>query len=318
VKYSSAPLYAGKEPSRKTGLIFIVLIILAGSACLYLFWEPLRNLEFIDFLQARRTPVSDLFFRAFTFLGDDQFFMVFLSILLWNVNKALGFWTAFVLLASGTVSGIIKDITMLPRPAVGGIVHPENSAFPSGHTLTAVTVWGYLAFRIKNNLFWYSAIAVILIIGFSRLWLAYHFPGDVLGGLVIGLAFMLAFLWVSGLCEKLDLPLGLSLALAVALPVIITAVAPEGDTSKTMGYLMGASVGYLLEMNFVQSNPRGPFFYQALKSLLGLAVLFAIVMGMGFMGGSTVMRFSRYALAGVWLTLFAPWVFVKAGLAARQ
>jgi membrane-associated phospholipid phosphatase len=318
MKYPSAPLYAGGQPARKTGLIFVILLILAGSACLWLFWEPLRSLEFITALQARRSPVSDLFFRAFTFLGDDQFFMVFLSILLWNVNKAVGFWTAFVLLTSGMVSEIIKDVTLLPRPAIGGIVHPENSAFPSGHTLTAVTVWGYLAFRIKNNLFWFCAIITIFLIGFSRLWLAYHFPGDVLGGLVIGLAFMLVFLWASGFFDKLDLPLGVGLALAVALPVIITAVAPEGGTSKIMGYLAGASAGYLLETRFVQANPRGPFFYQVLKSLLGLAVLFAIVMGMGFMGGSTFMRFSRYALAGVWVAYLAPLVFVKTGLAARQ
>lgn len=318
MKYSSTPLYAGKEPSRKTGLIFIVLIILTGTACLWLYWDPLRNLEFIMALQAKRTAAGDLFFRSFTFLGDDQFFMVFLSILLWNVNKAVGFWTAFVLLTSGTVSGIIKDVTMLPRPAVGGIIHPENSAFPSGHTLTAVTTWGYLAWRIKNNLFWFCTILAILLIGFSRLWLAYHFPGDVLGGLVIGLAFLLVFFWVSGFFEKLDLTLGAGLALAAALPIIITAVAPDGDTSKTMGYLAGASVGYLLETHFVQANPRGPIFYQVLKSLLGLAVLFAIVMGMGFLGGSSFLRFSRYALAGLWVAFLAPLIFVKTGLAARQ
>lgn len=318
MKYAPTPLSAGRKRQSKTGLILMLAFLLVGTACLWLFWDPLRNLEFINALQARRTPFGDLFFRVFTFLGDDQFFMIFLSILLWNVNKAVGFWTAFVLLTSGTVSGIIKDITLLPRPAVGGITHPENSAFPSGHTLTAVTVWGYLAWRIKNNLFWFCAILIILLIGFSRLWLAYHFPGDVLGGLVIGLAFMLFFLWASGFFTQLDLPLGLSLALAVALPIIITVVAPTGDTSKTMGYLAGAAVGYLLEINFLRSNTGGPLFHQGLKSLLGLAVLFAIVLGLGFMGGSTLMRFSRYALAGLWVAYLAPLAFVKTGLATRQ
>lgn len=318
MKYSPTPLYAEKRRTGKTGLVLIILLLLMGSVSLWFFWEPLRSLEFINILQARRTPVSDLFFRAFTFLGDDQFFMVFLSILLWNVNKAVGFWTAFVLLTSGTVSGIIKDVTMLPRPDIGGIVHPENSAFPSGHTLTAVTVWGYLAWRIKNNLFWFFAIVTIFFIGFSRLWLAYHFPGDVVGGVVIGLAFLLIFLWISGFFEQLDLPLGVCLALAALLPIIFTVLAPEGDTSKTMGYLAGACVGYLLETSFVQANPRGPLFYQVLKSLLGLAVLFAIVMGMGFLGGSAALRFGRYALAGLWVAFLAPWVFVKTGLAARQ
>lgn len=49
---------------------------------------------------------------------------------------------------------------------------------------------------------------------------------------------------------------------------------------------------------------------QAVKVLIGLAVLFALQMGLSslFPTGH-LFRFTRYALIGLWGTLGAPWVF---------
>ncbi len=118
-------------------------------------WPLTRSVELIAFLQNLRLGPVEYLFRAITFLGDDEFYMIFFSVLIWCVNKSLGFWGAFVLLSSATVSNLIKDTTLFERPPIEGVTHPEGSyAFPSGHTLTAVTVWGYLGVRLKNKAFW--------------------------------------------------------------------------------------------------------------------------------------------------------------------
>jgi membrane-associated phospholipid phosphatase len=81
-----------------------------------------------------------------------------------------------MLLSSSTYSNLIKDLTLLERPAIEGVVHPPGSyAFPSGHTLTAVTVWPYLAARLKKRGYWIWAAVAVVLIGFSRMVLGYHF-----------------------------------------------------------------------------------------------------------------------------------------------
>jgi hypothetical protein len=65
----------------------------------------------------------------------------------------------------------------------------ENSfGLPSGHAQNAVVIWGTLANRIKTRWAWIITIIVMFLIGLSRLYLAVHFPIDVLLGWLFGIA----------------------------------------------------------------------------------------------------------------------------------
>ncbi len=312
-----------------TALSICWVIVAVCTLILVFFWQQTRSLDLILSLHLwTATPAVEYFFRVFTFLGDDEFYMLFMGIMLWCVSKPLGFWTAFVLLTSGTCSNLIKDLTLLPRPALEGITHPDNSAFPSGHTLTAVTVWSYMALRLKKTGFWIWAIIAIFMVGFSRLVLGYHYLGDVLGGLAIGILFVLLFIWISrlffenGWVEKYSLPMLLVLSLAV--PVVLLLVLPGGDSSKMMGMLAGLCVGYLLEKHIVRSVTATRWYFQLIKSLLGAVVLFAIVFGLGeilTVEGETMqvaLRFFRYALGALWVTFLAPALFVALKLTPKE
>jgi membrane-associated phospholipid phosphatase len=90
--------------------------------------------------------------------------------------------------------------------------HAASSSFPSGHAMSATVVYGtvaYLLARLQKHgwaravtlLF---AVVMIALICFTRLYLGVHYPSDVLGGIIIGLA------W-SGFCMA---TLEASLALA--------------------------------------------------------------------------------------------------------
>ncbi len=315
------------DPQRESfWLLFLLAVSVISAAILIFAWPFTRSVEFIIALQHWRDfPAVEVFFRVFTFIGDDEFFMILFSVLLWCVSKSLGFWGAFVLLSSATYSNLIKDITLLERPPIEGIEHPAGSyAFPSGHTLTAVTVWGYLAVRIKSNGFWVWTILAVVLIGFSRLVLGYHFLGDVLGGLAFGIPFLLFFLWLSvrffekGWIDKFSTPV--LIALSIAIPVLLVVVLPGADPPKILGYLAGISFGYVIEKEKVRSVLTASLPIQVLKVLLGLAVLFGIIVGLGGILPSDIvpLGFVRYALGGVWATLGAPALFVYLKLSAKE
>ncbi len=321
----SKPFFTEDPGREKAVIIFLLVSALVAALILALAWPATRSLELNLALQQWRSVPVELLFRAFTFLGDDQFFMIFFSVLIWCVSKSLGFWSAFMLLSSGTYSNFIKDITMLDRPALEGVVHPAGSyAFPSGHTLTAITVWPYLAVRLKKRGYWIWAVVAIVMIGFSRLVLGYHFLGDVVGGVAFGVPFLLLFLWVSaavyekGWIDKFSTPL--LLALSVTTPVLLTAVLPGADPPKLLGYLAGASVGYIIEKQKVRASVKASLLQQLVKVLLGVMVLFGIIVGLGGLLPSSVaaLGFIRYGLGGIWVTLFAPALFVYLKLAVKE
>ncbi len=319
------PFFSEDRRRESFWIKFLLGVTFISAAILILAWPLTRSVELIAFLQNLRLGPVEYLFRAITFLGDDEFFMIFFSVLIWCYNKSIGFWGAFVLLSSATVSNLIKDITLLERPPIEGVTHPEGSyAFPSGHTLTAVTVWGYLGVRLKNKAFWIWVFAAVVLIAVSRMVLGYHFLGDILGGFAFGIPFLLLFLWVSnllvekGLIDKFATPL--LLALSIAVPVFLVAVLPGADPPKILGYLAGASFGYIIEKEKLRMVVKSPIFFQILKVLVGVVVLFGIIVGLGGLLPSDVtpLGFIRYALGGVWVTLGAPYLFTSVGLSRRE
>ncbi len=319
------PFFSNKAQVERNAYALLFILTAVSVLILYFFWPFTRSMDLAVTLHGMSNRPLEFVFRGITFLGDDQFFMIFFSILIWCVNKTLGFWSAFMLLISATYSNFIKDVTLLERPALEGVEHPAGSyAFPSGHTLTAVTVWLYIAVRLKKRGYWIWAAAVIVLIGISRLVLGYHFLGDVLGGIAFGIPFLLFFLWLSHLIytrgwhEKFSFPL--LLTLAVVIPLILTALLPGADPPKILGYLCGASLGYIIEKNFIGAAENAPLYKQIIKVLIGLAVLFGIIFGLGGILPSAVvwLGFTRYALAGIWVTLLAPMVFLAVNLSTRK
>lgn len=73
------------------------------------------------------------------------------------------------------------------NPAVELLAAPPlDASFPSGHT--AASFAAVFALKAAGSPLWKPALALAVVIAFSRLYLYVHWPSDVLGGALLGAA----------------------------------------------------------------------------------------------------------------------------------
>ncbi len=315
-------IFSTDHHTERTWRWFCLIFTVFLAVFLYVFWYPLRDPGFaysIVSITVYNTVVLRLF-QGITTLGSEGFFLVFLSVIYWSVNKSLGFW-GLVLMPSAifVTSEIPKDIIRLPRPDIRGITVPTYT-FPSGHTSGAVSVWGYLAIMLKKRWLWVWTVIIVLLVGLSRITLGYHYPGDVIGGIVTGMIFLALFLGSGlGLIENRfyeRFPSRLLLLLALVIPFGLSFL-PATYAPNLMGYVAGAGVGRLLEKEQLDFNPRGSWLEHLARALIGMVMIGIIILPLGTLlpGNIHMLTFSLHALSTLWATYLAPLFFVKVGLA---
>lgn len=133
--------------------------------------------------------------------------VVIIGILAW---WRIGRLEAIMILVGGLITLLdtaLKLAINRPRPSAD-LVHvlssEQGNGFPSGHAFFAILILGLTAYFISINLknrvlrmlVLAGLIALILLIGTSRVYLGVHWPSDVIGGYLIGGVFLIALIWV--------------------------------------------------------------------------------------------------------------------------
>ena len=145
------------------------------------------------------SPALDLPFKTLTFLGDETFYLVFMPLIYWCIDRPTGSRLFFLLLFSAYLNSIAKVLSDQPRPftydqRVQSIVDAGGGGMPSGHTQNAVVIWGFLAARSGKKISWLIAAFLMVGIPLSRVYLGVHFPTDLIGGYLLGGIIMIMFL----------------------------------------------------------------------------------------------------------------------------
>ncbi len=131
-------------------------------------------------------------------------------------RRAVVLWTAFACIAAYGINLLIEKFLFEPRPFISHhvtvlISHAADGSFPSDHTAWSFAVTGMFllllgpAWRRAQRLhartddpaplhaLIYPALMTLLallmscLIGFSRIFVGVHYPGDILGGVLSGL-----------------------------------------------------------------------------------------------------------------------------------
>ena len=317
--------------------------------------NPIYNLG-IQLIQGLQTmsPVLDGVMKFFSFLGTIEFYLLLIPFVYWVISAKTGFRLLLVLISTDFVVLGFKQLLHQPRPYwigdVKRLAEETSYGIPSSHASDSLAVWGYLAYRLKKDWLWALSIVVVLMIGISRLYLAVHFPTDVLAGWLIGLVMIVIFAkgdkWVSSRLEKLSTAGQIGTGFAVSVLMVLVGwvigllIAPSLDPPDwaqfalqarslfhyftLAGALFGAATGYALMRTHANFQVRGAGWQIILRYLLGIAGLLVIYFGLDVLFGllaadesaiGLVLRYIRYSAVAFWAIFGAPWVFLKLKLA---
>ena len=299
--------------------------------------------------------------QLFSNLGTEEFYFLVLPLIYWCIDSALGLRVGLILVTSNILNGMGKVLLAGPRPywvsSHARALWPETSfGIPSGHAQHAVSVWGIIAAYYKKLWVWVAALALIFLIGFSRLYLGSHFPHDVLLGWLVGAILLWAFtrLWEPTAewlgTKKLNHQIFIAFIVSMIFVVLgLSATAfrsnyqiPQDWTNNTLlagtdlpdpvdrssiftsaGTFFGLAAGAAWILSIGGYQASGPLQKRALRYIVGLIGVLLFWKGLGaiFPTGDGfifyTLRYIRYGLIGWWVAGGAPWVFIKFKFAER-
>ncbi len=258
-------------------------------------------MEILRALAAVRTPFWNTVLGYTTYLGEQTVFMAVGLIILWCVDKKWGYRLFYMGLLGSAVNQLLKGVFLLPRPWVIDpsfqIVESARAAatgysFPSGHTQGAAMLFGGLALWRRRKWVTVACVIVVLIVGFSRLYLGVHTPLDVGVSLLCGVLMV----WLmSYLFQKADSGrgalyviggAGMLLCAASLLYVLIAPTSAKNvaefdaqglkSTFTLLGAMAGLIVIWWLDDRYLHFTVKAVWWAQILKCIGGIGVLLLV------------------------------------------
>ncbi|MDQ3996480.1 MAG: phosphatase PAP2 family protein [Gemmatimonadota bacterium] len=191
-----------------------IFIVLGTAVALAAIWVFVRiagevregetqafDVAVLRYVETHHSPFLDKAMIEITFLGTGVIVLmiVFVSGMFLWLTKHKHSALLLIVATTGAVllNGILKAGFDRPRPQVFEWgQHTVSSSFPSGHAMSAATVYmtvAYLAARLQRRrlsrvLTLIAATIVVVLIAISRLYLGVHYPTDVAAGVIIGIA----------------------------------------------------------------------------------------------------------------------------------
>lgn len=294
-------------------------------------------------LEKIRTPFWNGVMSAVTQLGGEVIFIVAAVVVFWCVSKWEGYYLMTIAFCGTVLNQFLKLICRVPRPWVRDpnftIVESARAeatgySFPSGHTQNAIGLFGGMARWggrrwVRLGL---TALALALVIAFSRMYLGVHTPADVGVSLVLAAALVLGLYPLMRRAQEKPRYMGYVLAAMLvvsgAFVVFVEAYGFSADTDaenlasgignawKMLGAVAGMTLAWLLDRRYIHFETQAVWWVQVIKVAVGMALLLAIKSGLkapllallgheGLAGG--VRYFLLVLVAGaVWPLVFRP------------
>jgi undecaprenyl-diphosphatase len=149
-------------------------------------------------------PLFDAIMPAISWVANSGriWILVAVGMLLFKAYRTGGLTLGLALITElVVVNGILKPLIDRTRPFVMNPAYqllappPSDGSFPSGHTAVSFAA-AYVLFSVDKRL-GIAAYVLAGLISFSRLYLYFHYPSDIVGGIVIGTLIGMFAVWVA-------------------------------------------------------------------------------------------------------------------------
>ena len=261
-------------------------------------------MSFLYFLESIRHPVLDFLFSIITLCGEETVFMAVGMIVFWCVDKYKGYFLLCIGFFGTILNQFLKILCRVPRPWIKDpnftIVESAREAasgysFPSGHTQTAVGLFGGIARITHRRALRIGAIVLAALVALSRMYLGVHTPADVL--VSTGIAIVLIFGAYPLFCkaeQKASVMYGILAAFVLIMIAYLCFVHlypfPEEvyaadaihnlESARKNGFtLLGCALGlipvYLVDSRWTHFEPKAVWWVQILKTVGGLLLVVA-------------------------------------------
>ncbi|MCY7311972.1 MAG: phosphatase PAP2 family protein [Bacteroidota bacterium] len=202
----NTPVKTWLLPGRKriVFILFIALLLFSFIAwVVFIAGGSTMDERVFEALTPQRTGTLTQIMRLITFLGNTAFLIIANILLIVIFCRQKNYWfaitVAVVALSNVIVMSALKRLFQRQRPADPLIQGITNFSFPSGHAFMSVAFYGLLI--------WFTAITItdkylqkviiifllllILLIGFSRIYLRVHYTTDILAGFTLGFTWLI-------------------------------------------------------------------------------------------------------------------------------
>lgn len=223
----------------------------------------------IIWLQSWASPTLTAVMNGISLLGYTRAYVAIAVFLAFAFRQRAAVALLVLIALSGAFTDIAKAAASTPRPDADLRVQAlsmferfrarsadtpteteDSSGFPSGHVSTTTTFAVGLAMLLKcRRRGWTLAVSWIAAMAISRMYLGRHFPGDVIGGVAVGIAVLaVGFLALelghlaqeSRVHHPWPAHRVMTIAIVLSAGALLVALPDAGDAGRLLGTAIGA------------------------------------------------------------------------------
>ncbi len=187
-------------------IIAIICLILTLALAEDVFEQEIMKCDTIAYnfiVNSSRSDTLTMVMKLITNFGSALVLLSisFLSFILVK-NKRKGICITSNLILISILNQIVKLIVHRSRPDGYRLIAESGYSFPSGHSMTSMAFYGFLIYLtykfIKGkSLKWFICIVLsllIILIGYSRIYLGVHYASDVIAGNLISISYLIIYI----------------------------------------------------------------------------------------------------------------------------
>ncbi|WP_018479700.1 phosphatase PAP2 family protein [Pontibacter roseus] len=198
------------------GLAFLVCLFVFGYMVREVFVHQDTGLDTALFRYAasHRSDGMTQFMKFITFFASAEYLLVapalLVMVLVWfHRLRWYGLNVLLIAFTSTMLNQLMKRLFERPRP-VTAMLEQSGLSFPSGHAMIGGSFYGlliYIVWREVRSPFWKwlwitLLTVLVLLIGYSRIYLNVHYATDVLAGYAMGILWLLLAVFLMKKVEK--------------------------------------------------------------------------------------------------------------------